>query len=50
MERESSSVILQGIKLNVKELTSIIGSCLPTLLVQNFEMFGEHSLFCKEGI
>lgn len=30
--------------LNVKQLTCFIGSCLPTLLVQNSAVLGEHLL------
>jgi len=41
MAKGSCSVILQGIKLNVKKLTSITGSCLPALIVHYFERIGE---------
>lgn len=41
MAKESCSVILQNIKLNVKKLTSITGSCLPTLIEHYFEKIGE---------
>jgi len=36
--------IRHDIMLNVKPLSSFIGSFLPMLLVQNFAVIGDHSL------